>query len=323
MNVKILKSYSLAVIVITAAILGISGCGKNGKMMSITVTPADISVIPGTPLQYQAQGNLSDGTTYFLSIVDWSSSDTTVALIDPTGGFLVASTTTGTVTIAAADPYSTFIGTTSLAVALLSSITVTPTNPSMTPGLTHQFTATGILANSATQDLTTFATCTWTSSDTTVATVVSTPGIGGSGVVTSVAPGTAIIQASVLTSDGTGSSITVTGTTTLTVTSVPLASLAFNPASDLNLTIPLTVSSGTTTMASTHQYDVTGTYSDSTQQPSSDWTSSAIWSSSNPAIATINATGLATAVAFGTTTITAADPITGIAMSSALTVTSP
>jgi hypothetical protein len=320
MSMKVLKSYMVAGVMITAAILGVASCGRNGKMTSITVFPANISVIPGTPLQYQAQGNLSDGTTFFLSIVDWSSSDRTIAAIDPTSGFLVASATTGTAVITADDPYSDFIGTTSLTVDVLSSVTVTPTTPSMTPGLTYQFTATGMLANGATQNLTTFATCTWTSSDTNVATVVSTPGIAGSGVVTAGSTtGTAVIQASILTSDSTGSAITVIGSTTLTVTSVPLASLAFNPVSDLNLSIPLTVSNGTSTV-STHQYDVIGTYADSTTR---DWTTMAIWSSSNPAVATINAAGSATAVAIGTATITATDPITGIALSSALTVTSP
>jgi hypothetical protein len=319
MSVKILKSCSFAVVLIAAALLG--SCGKNGKMMSITVIPTNISVIPGTLLQYQAQGNLSDGTTYFLSIVDWSSSDASIAPIDPTGGFLLTSTNTGTAVITADDPYSSFTGTTSLAVSTLSSLAVAPTSPSMTPGSTYQFTATGTLANGATQNLTSFGTCTWSTSDPSVATVVSTPGIPGTGIVTAGSTtGTAVIQASVLTSDGTGSTITVTGSTTVTVTSVPLASLAFNPSSDQNLLIPLTVSNGTTTVPSSHQYDVIGTYANSTTL---DWTLMALWSSSNPAVASINAAGSATAVAVGSTTITATDPITGIAISSALTVTSP
>jgi Bacterial Ig-like domain (group 2) len=319
MSVKILKSCSFAVILIAAALLG--GCGKNGKMESITVTPANISVIPGTLVQYQAQGHLSDGATYFLSVVDWGSSDRTIAPIDPAGGFLLTSTSTGTAVITAADPYSSFTGTTSLAVSPLSSLTVTPTSPSMTPGSVYQFTATGTLANGATQNLTTFSTCSWSSSDLAVATVVSMPGIPGTGIVTAGSTtGTAVIQASVLTTDGTGSAITVTGSTTVTVTSVPLASLAFNPSSDLNLLIPLTVSNGTSTVPSTHQYDVTGTYANNTTL---DWTTMATWSSSDPAVASVSATGSATAVAVGTTTITVTDPITGIAISSALTVTSP
>jgi uncharacterized protein YjdB len=321
MSVKIFKSCSFAVILIAAALL--SGCGKNGKMESISVTPANINVIPGTLVQYQAQGHLSDGATYFLSVVDWSSSDRTIAPIDPSGGFILTTTSTGTAVITADDPYSSFTGTTSLTVSPLSSLTVTPTSPSMTPGATYQFTATGTLANDATQDLTTFATCSWSTSDASVATVVNTPGVIGTGFVTAGSTtGTAVIQASVLTTDGTGSAITVIASTTVTNTSVPLASLAFNPSSDLDLLIPLTVSNGTSTVPSTHQYDVIGTYADSTTH-TLDWTTMATWSSSNPAVATISAAGSATAVAVGTATITATDPITGIAISSALTVTSP
>ncbi len=326
---KILKSCFMVVLVITAAVMVFSSCGRNGKMTSIAVLPENISMIPGTSQQFQAQGHLSDGTTYFLATVNWSlmsTAGTASVTIDPTLGLAVASdlTPTGSFVITAADPYSTFTGTTTLTVSLLSSITVTPNLPSMTPGLTHQFSATGNLANGATQDLTSFVT--WTTDNPAIATIVSTPGVAGTGIVTSVATGTAVIQASLLTSDGTGTKKTVIGATTLAVTPVPLASLAI-PQSQQNQTI---------NMASTQQFSATGTYSAGTPPlPSLDWTFRAIWSSSNTAVATINAydpaaavaagatTITVTAVAPGTTVITATDPITGIAASTTLTVATP
>src|SRR5438045_7146992 len=56
-------------------------------------------------------------------------------------------------------------------------------------------------------------------------------------------------------------------------------------------------------VGTTKQYTATGTFSDSSLQ---DITAVAVWTSSTPATATINAQGLASSVATGTTTIGAA-----------------
>ncbi|HYA87872.1 MAG TPA: Ig-like domain-containing protein [Nitrospirota bacterium] len=299
MRVKVLVSCILAVVVIAAALIGISSCGRKGKLIAINVLPQDASIIPGSAQQFQAEGVLSDGGTYILYEANWSLSSTSVATIGSTG-ILVASTTTGTTMITAADPYSSFSGTTMLTIDLPASIKVTPTNPSITPGLTHQFTATGNIRNAATQNLTEFVT--WTSLNPAVATVVSTPGIDiiGSGVVTSIATGTAIIQATDPISG-------IVGTTTLIVTALPLAGTILNPAN------PVIAADGAAL-----QFTLEGIYSDGTTR---DWTASAIWSSSVTAVATIDINGLATPVAAGTTVIAARDPITGIVASTTLTVT--
>jgi hypothetical protein len=91
----------------------------------------------------------------------------------------------------------------------LSSITVTPVNPSIALGATEQFIAMGILSDSTTQVLTALAT--WSSSDTSVATISNAA--GSNGLVTSLAAGTAIITVSL---SG------VSNTMQLTVTSTPL-----------------------------------------------------------------------------------------------------
>jgi N-acetylneuraminic acid mutarotase len=85
--------------------------------------------------------------------------------------------------------------------ASLSSITVTPANPSIVAGATLQFTATGHFQNGRTQNLT--SDVTWNSSATGVATIVA------GGLATSVGPGTSNISATL------GSTA---GLTTLTVT---------------------------------------------------------------------------------------------------------
>jgi plastocyanin len=82
----------------------------------------------------------------------------------------------------------------------LSSIAVTPANPTVGVGSTQAFTATGTFSDNSTQNIT--SQVTWASATTSVATITST------GVATGVAPGTSVITASL---NG------VTGMTHLTV----------------------------------------------------------------------------------------------------------
>ena len=95
----------------------------------------------------------------------------------------------------------------------LTSITVTPTNPSVAAGNQLQFTATGNYSDGSHQNLT--ASATWTSSAPTVATIAS------GGLATGVAVGTTTIQAA---------SGTINGSTTLTVTPPVLLSITVTPA---------------------------------------------------------------------------------------------
>ncbi len=163
----------------------------------------------------------------------------------------------------------------------LQSIAVTPANTSLSTGNTEQFTATGTLSNNTTEDLT--SQVTWASSDTTWATINST------GLATAVAPGPVTISAAF---DG------ITGSTGLTVVAPPtLQSIAVTPANTTLFT------------GNTEQFTATGTLSDDTTE---NLTSQVTWASSDTTWATINPTGLATSVAPGAVTISAAfDGITG------------
>ncbi len=105
------------------------------------------------------------------------------------------------------------------------------------------------------------------------------------GVATAVAPGSSNITAKV------GA---VQGSAAVTVTPAALAKIAVTPA-------PTSIAGG-----ATQQFKATGTLTDGTTQ---DVSATATWTSSNPAVATINSSGLATAVATGgTLTLFAANP---------------
>ena len=150
---------------------------------------------------------------------------------------------------------------------------MTPANPTISKGTTHQFTATGTYSDSSTQNLT--GTVTWASATPSVATITA------GGLATGVATGTSSISATL------GS---VSGSTVLTVTTATLQSIAVTPANP-------SIAKGTT-----QQFTATGTYSDSSTQ---NLTGSVTWASATPSVATIAAGGLATGVGVGTSNITA------------------
>lgn len=169
----------------------------------------------------------------------------------------------------------------------LVSIAVTPANPSLAKSSTQQFKATGTYSDNSTADVTNSVT--WKSSNTGVAT------INGSGLATGAAGGTTTISA---TSGG------LSGSTTLTVTTPPLVSIAVTPAD------------ATIDIGATKAYKAVGTYADNS---TADITNSVTWISNNPAAATITSAGVATGTSAGPTTITAT--LGSISGSTSLTVT--
>src|SRR6266851_9739947 len=127
---------------------------ENATLVSIGVTPANPNLPQGLIRQFTATGTYSDSSTQDLTAqVAWSSSNTGVATIDSAG--LATSVAAGTTTITAT--LGLVSGNTTLTVtnATLSTIDVTPTDPSIANGTTQQFTATGTYSDFTTQDLTT------------------------------------------------------------------------------------------------------------------------------------------------------------------------
>ena len=241
-------------------------------LTGIQVTPASASIGVGTTQQYAATANYNDGTTTDVTAsATWSSSATATATISATG--LASGVAAGTSTISAT--FETVSGTAILTVTdnAMTGIVVTPATASIPAGATQAFTATAQYADGTTQNVT--ADVTWTSSDTAVATIAAT------GTATGVAEGTATITAA---HSG------LTGTATLTVTEAEITELQITPATEDAIVGGPNV-----------EFTATAIYSDGT---SVDVTDTATWSSSDDAIATIDA-GAATAVAAGTATITA------------------
>jgi len=169
----------------------------------------------------------------------------------------------------------------------VASVTVSPATASVVAGQTLQLTATLKDANGNTLT----RTVAWTSSNTSAATVG-----GSTGLVTGVAAGSATITA---TSEG------KTGGAAVTVTQVPVASVAVSPA--------------TASMLVGQTVQLTATPKDASGTTLSGRVVS--WASSNTSVATVSSSGLVTGKAAGSATITATSE--GKSGSAGVTVTAP
>ncbi|MCZ7358032.1 MAG: DUF2341 domain-containing protein [Candidatus Methanoperedens sp.] len=264
---------------ITASSAGITSPAQvlivtSAILVSIAITPLNPTIALGQTQQFVANGTYSDGSIRNItSFATWASSNTSVATINAAG--LATSVAPGTSLInATSDGITSPAQTLTVTSAKPVSIAVTPVNPIIALGQTRQFIANGTYTDGTEKNITSIAA--WSSSNTSVAT------IDASGLATSVSPGNTLINA---TSEGITSPAEI-----LTVTPAKLVSIAVTP---LNPTI---------SQGQTQQFTANGTYTDSS---SKNITSSAIWSSSNTSVATIDVTGLATSVAPGTTQINA------------------
>jgi len=280
---------------------GSPGGTGNPTLTSVSVSPGSASVAVGATQAFMATGTFSDASTKDLtSTATWTSSNTADATVQTASQANPGTATgvaKGSVTITAS--MSGVSGTAALTITAagnptLVSIAVTPANAGIAVGGTVQFTATGQYSDGSTKTITNSVA--WASSNTADATVTS------GGLATGVAGGSVTITATL-----TG----VTGSASLTVTSqsATIVSIAVDP---VNPSIPT---------AQTQQFFANATFSDGTVQ---DITSTANWSSSNTAVATIQTTGqaqpgLATGVVAGAATITAAQ--SGKSGSTTLTVT--
>jgi len=159
------------------------------------------------------------------------------------------------------------------------SLSISPGGPFVMPQATQQFTATATFGNNNTGDVTDQVT--WTSSQTGIAT------IDTSGLATGLALGTTTITAK--------SSNNITSSTILTVSNKTVTSLTLNPTST---TLSLSGVSGGQTV----QFTATAAFSDGSF---STVTNQASWNSSVPTVASVNSTGLCSAVSIGSTSITA------------------
>ena len=167
-------------------------CGKffpaSTDVAGLSISPTSTSIKPGNTQQFSATGTFQNGDTGDVTgRTKWTSSNPSVATINANG--LATGVVYGSTTISAnCDCYNT---STSLSVSSqtvsLTSIAVTPSNPTISVEGTQQFTAMGTYSNNTTSVITNSVT--WTSSDTTIAT------INSSGLATGVSAGNATITA--------------------------------------------------------------------------------------------------------------------------------
>jgi hypothetical protein len=129
-------------------------------LLSIGVQASEISVALGLSVQLTAIGTYSDNSTLNItSQVTWSSLTPTVGVVSSTG--VASGLATGTLNAQAT--LGGVAGTLPITItsAVLQSITVTPTNPTIVNVLGNavQFTATGHYSDGTTQNITT--SCHW------------------------------------------------------------------------------------------------------------------------------------------------------------------
>lgn len=273
------------------------------KLTSISVSPANLSLAVKATEQFTATAKFSDGSTRNLtSSAKWSSSKPATATVESAGQTvpgLATAVASGSTTITAS--VNGFSGSATLTVTTtvskLTSITLTPANPSLAQGATQQFTAMGNFSNGTTQNLTT--TATWTSSSSGVVSVESA-GQAKPGLATALSAGAATIMATV---SG------ITGKSAVTVGNPTLSQVFVSPATN------------TSNVGTTEQFRASAYFADGTAQ---DVTDSATWTSSNTKIATVENAGganpgLALAVTNGSTLIKAT--FEGMSATSPLNVT--
>lgn len=244
-------------------------------LVSVAVTPAAAAVPVGISVPFVATATYSDGSSRDVTTsTTWTSGTTGVGSV-LAGTGVATGVASGASVITANFGGMTSTANLNVTTATLASIAVTPATATVPIGLTQPFVAKGTYSDGSIFDLSTSAA--WTSASPLVATVLPTTGVA-----TGVSAGPAVITA---TFGG------KSGSATLTVTAASLTSIAVTPAT-------ATVQPG-----ATQAFVAKSTYSDGTVVDSS---TSAVWTSNNPSVATVVSTsGVATGVAPGSAQITA------------------
>jgi uncharacterized protein YjdB len=261
----------------TATITATSGTQAGASVVtvipapvaSVVVSPSSATTLVTGTVQLTATPLDSGGNPLTGRVVTWATNAPAVASVGSTG--LVTAVAAGNATITATSETKSGNATITITNVSVASVSVSPASVSLPAGATTQLTATPRDGAGAALS---GRVVTWGSSAPAVAVV------SNAGLVTAVAPGTATISA---TSEG------MSGSSAITVTAVPVASVTVSPSSAL-------LRVGTSVQLTATPRDAGGTALPGRQV---DWTSSA------PAVATVNRAGLVTAVAPGSATITA------------------
>src|SRR5438094_1876791 len=265
-------------VAVGAATLTATSEGKSGTaaitvttvpVASVTVSPATATVQVGQTMQLAAAPKDANGNSLSGRTITWASGSTAVATVSASG--FVTGVAAGSVTITATSEGQSGTATITVSTVPVASVTVSPSTASVPVGQTVQLTAT---SKDASGNPLSGRRVRRGSSNTAVATV------SASGFVTGVTAGSVTITA---TSEG------QSGTATVTVSTVPVASVTVSP-STASVPVGQTV-------------QLTATPKDASGNPLSG--RRVRRGSSNTAVATVTASGLVTGKAAGTATITA------------------
>jgi uncharacterized protein YjdB len=287
---------------IAATFKGVSGTTTvtvtAAALTSISITVPNASIAKGTSAELTATCTFSDGTTQDCTgqatCTSGNSGIVQVGETSPTEK-QVTGIDVGSTSISCTVGGIQGSSTQTVTAATLTSITITPPNPSIPAGIQQQLTAIGNFSDKTTQDLTTQVS--WSQDDATIAQVSNITGTQG--LVTGLSVGSTPITATL---NG------ITGSTTVNVTVHIVTSITVLPA-DPSLA-----------KGATEQLSATCNFSDNT---TGNCTSQASWTPGNPAVAQVSSfsptEGLVTGTGVGSTSITAT--LNGVQGSTTVTVT--
>lgn len=280
---------------VSVSLSGLIGTGAftvdPPAIVSLALSPLASSVAKGLGVSFTATATLSDTTTRNATAeVTWASSAMGVATISNTMGSQgqATSLTEGTTTITATAGTVSAMTSLTVTAPVFVGVSVSPTTVSLALGEGRQLSATATRSDATTLDVTSSGL--WASSSGNVT-------VNSGGFASSVAQGTA---------DVTASYAGFMATVQVTVTAPRLVSIAVSP---MNPSVP---------KGRTQAFVATGTYTDLS---SSNLTASAVWASSDGAVASVSAPGQVLTLTLGTSTVSAT--VGSISGAATLTVVAP
>lgn len=261
-------------------------------LVSVVVSPATSTVAIGATQQFSAVAGYTDGSAVDVTAKSsWTSANTAVASVGNTG--LATGVSAGTAAISAAFGGKTASGVVTVLPAKLVSIALTPATTALSAGSTQQYVVTGTFDDNSRRDVT--AVSTFTIAAPAIASISAT------GLATAKSAGTT----SVVATDG-----ALSASASLTVLPATVASLSLTPAAT------------TFQIGAIRQLSTIATYTDGKVV---DVTGVATYNSTTPAAVSVNASGLITGVAAGSSALSASfggKTATAQATTSAATVSS-